>query len=578
MSAAATIDSPANRASSLSLEFWLGQVDLRPLALFRIAFALFVAYDLFDLLPIGTTFFSDVGVMPRASLLTQMARANRITLGDVLGAPEVFYIYWAIALVLCLMLAAGYKTRIVAPLFYLFLAGINERLPELFDGSDSVIRLTLFWLCFAPSGNRYSVDALLAKVRGRPLSLTSMALPVRVIQGQIAWVYMCSALHKSGGLTWYLKSNTGSGAWDWNNAALHYVLHLNHVFARPWAQHIADYTLPMVVGTVFTIIFEFGFLPLAFCPVWNKYTKALALVMGVMLHGGIALTVNVGLFSYLMPITYLVFFEPEWTEWLIDRLKRVCGAGTTTVLYDGKCAVCVRGRSIAESMDRFGNLAFVDVREGKLPEAAKSLNKSDLEEQLHVIRPNGTVTKGPLAAIAIGLRTPGGLLPAGFAWLPIIGELPRLFWSWKTTQLHLRAAQDEWAPALPKERAPAPLLPTAWFNAGRTLVYMFLVAIFVSAAWYAAPQPGRRYLPEPASRAVQWLSIWNIWDMFSPEPLRTDYHLSAPAEFSDGSTADLFGGAVNGPGEIRDFWFSRWWKYLENVTQDAQIIQEEWAH
>lgn len=577
MPAAAAVDSPANRANSLSLTFWLGQIDLRPLALFRIAFGLFIAYDLLDLLPIATTFFSDVGVMPRASLFTQMARQNRISLGDVLGAPEAVYVYWIIAFILCLLVVVGYRTRVTVVLLYLFLAGFNERLPELFDGSDSVIRLTLFWLCFASSGNRYSVDALLGRLRGTPLAKTGCALPQRVIQGQVAWVYLCSFLHKTGGLTWHLTSNTGSGLIDWNNAALHYVLHLNHVFARPWAASLADFTPFVVLGTVFTMVFESSFLFLAFSPVLNKWTKALALVMGVMLHGGIAMTVNVGLFSYLMPVTYLAFFEPEWTEWLVDRLERLCGAGTTTVLYDGKCAVCTRGRAAAEAMDRFGNLAFVDIREAKVPKAAESIKRADLEEKLHAVTPSGAVVAGPLAAMEIGRRVPGGFVAAWFAWLPLLGEVPRALWRWRSQQLHLRARQQAWSTALPEEHVAPTLLPEAWHRFASGTVYTALAAIFISAAWYAAPQPGRRYLPRPAENAVQWLSIWNIWDMFSPEPLRTDYHLSAPAEYSDGSTDDLFGGPVDGPGEIRGFWFTRWWKYLENVTQGAQVIQEEWA-
>jgi predicted DCC family thiol-disulfide oxidoreductase YuxK len=567
--AAAPAAAPADRASSLTPSFWLGQMDLRPISLFRIAFGLFIAYDLLDLLPIATTFFSDSGVMPRASLLTQMARANRFSLSDVLGPPELVYIYWALTFVACLFVIFGYRTRIAVVVLYLFLAGINERLPELFDGSDSVIRLTLFWLCFCPSGNRYSLDALRARLRGAPLAETGRALPMRIVQAQIAWVYFCSALHKTGGNTWH------------EGTALHYVLHLNHVFARPWAAMLADYPIPMAFGTYFTLVLEFGFLGLVFFPIPKLYrwTKALGLLLGVALHGGIALTVNVGLFSYLMPVTYLAFFEPAWTEWLIDRLRPLCrGGGKTQVLYDGACAVCVRGAEALRRLDRFGNLELLDLRKAELPAAAKALKRLDLESRIHAISPSGAVSVGFAAQLAILARTPAGLVPAFLLQIPGLAQAAGWLYEQVAAQRHAVAKAEGWPVEVPLS-APVrpPIFSVGIRNGVRDVVALSAVGLFVCAAWYASPQPGRRHLPLLGERAVQWASIWNIWDMFSPEPLRTDYHLRAPAEYDDGSTDDLFGGAADGPGEVRGFWFSRWWKYLENVTQGAKVIQEEWA-
>ncbi|MBS2027911.1 MAG: DUF393 domain-containing protein [Deltaproteobacteria bacterium] len=575
--AAETVDSPAHKSSSLSWTFWFGQMDLRPLALFRIVFALFIAYDLLDLLFIATQFFSDSGVMPRVSLLTSMARANRFALSDVLGPVEVVYVYWAIAFALSIMVALGYRTRLTTVLLYLFVAGFNERLPELFDGSDSVIRLSLFWLCFAPSGNRYSLDALRAQQKGIELPKTASAITSRILQAQIAWVYICSALHKTGGNTWHLLDQTGNHL-DLSNSALHYVLHLNHVFARPWASVLADYPIPMAFGTVFTMIFEGGFIFLVFSPILNKWTKALGLLMGVALHGGIALTVNVGLFSYLMPVTYFIFFEPAWTEWVIDQLARLCGKGApTAVIYDGKCAACARGVETLRSMDRFGKLELVDVRSGQLPKAAEAIKRNELEGSLHAVLSDGTLVAGWPALRAALRRTPGGFVVGQLGGLPFFAQLGGVIYSWASQNRHARAKVEAWTPELPALRAPVLPVPERVYRTSRDLLQLAALVLFISAAWYASPQPGRRYLPMAAERAVQWTSIWNIWDMFSPEPLRTDYHLRAPAEYSDGSTEDLFGGPVDGPGEVRGFWFTRWWKYLENVTQGAKVIQEEWA-
>ena len=77
-------------------------------------------------------------------------------------------------------------------------------------------------------------------------------MPMRLVQLQIGWVYFCAYLHKLGGATWH------------NGTALHYVLHLNHVFARPWTDAIADAYWPMQVGTWFTLCLESSFLFLTF--------------------------------------------------------------------------------------------------------------------------------------------------------------------------------------------------------------------------------------------------------------------------------------------------------------------------
>ena len=73
---------------------------------------------------------------------------------------------------------------------------------------------------------------------------------------------------------------------------------------------------------------------------------------------------------------------------------------------------------------------------------------------------------------------------------------------------------------------------------------------------------------------VQALDVWSSWDMFSPEPLRTDYHLSAPGELEDGTPVNLFG---SDEGDDRGFWFSRWFKYFENVTGGDQLLPLEWG-
>ena len=43
------------------------------------------------------------------------------------------------------------------------------------------------------------------------------------------------------------------------------------------------------------------------------------------------------------------------------------------------------------------------------------------------------------------------------------------------------------------------------------------------------------------------------------------------------ATGNIFGGASDGPGDARGFWFSRWWKYMENVTGGGEVLPLEYG-
>src|SRR5262249_14110394 len=135
--------------------------------------------------------------------------------------------------------------------------GLHERDLMLFDGSDNVLRVLLFWMMFMPTGARYSVDAALRNARGLPLVTHATALPMRLGQLQIAWVYGNTAIHKWGGQAWH------------NGNALRIALGLDHLFTRTLGKVV--FNLPVIThfGTHATLVIEVLFLPLVFLPIWK---------------------------------------------------------------------------------------------------------------------------------------------------------------------------------------------------------------------------------------------------------------------------------------------------------------------
>src|SRR5579863_8074135 len=93
--------------NSLRREYWLGDIDLRPAALFRIALGAFVLFDLVELAPNLRAWFSDEGVFPLASFLSNWGRTTRFVLLDAFRTPALVWVYWSIAIVFAAMMMVG---------------------------------------------------------------------------------------------------------------------------------------------------------------------------------------------------------------------------------------------------------------------------------------------------------------------------------------------------------------------------------------------------------------------------------------------------------------------------------------
>jgi hypothetical protein len=202
-----------------------------------------------------------------------------------------------------------------------------------------------------------------------------------------------------------------------------------------------------------------------------KWARAWAILGVITLHVGIMLTINVGLFSYLMPLTQFALFEPEWAQWVMDRVKKLLPPGRVEAYHN----------------------------------------------------------------LALAIPTPAGFNP------PLGSYFSETF----------------------KSR---------FMKGGAFAVGIF----FLLCTWYSLPKylQNRIPLPPVASTTVEALDSWNSWDMFSPDPLSDDYHLTAPGQLEDGTKVNLFG---HPEGDIRPIWFSRWYKYFENVISQNQQIKLEWG-
>jgi predicted DCC family thiol-disulfide oxidoreductase YuxK len=590
------VKASANRVYNLfSARYWLGQLDLRPLGFMRIAFGAVLFWSTLDLSPVLFDFFSDSGVAPRGALLGSMVRQARFCLYDVAGPPWVLVALYWLTLLSILIFMLGWHSRLASITTFLLVCGIHERNLLVFDGSDNMIRVLLFWLMFMPTGARYSVDAVLRAARGQPLITQASALPIRMGQINIAWVYLDTVLYKWPGVEWH------------NGSALRIALGLDHLFTRSLGRWMFGQSWFLWLGTHFTVVAETAMLPLVFLPLgrpatgrlsrWPRWLfqptwKALGLALVTAMHLGIAVLMSIGNFSYVMISSYFLLYEPEWIEAVIRGLKRLWGSGHTQVLYDGDCALCTWLSKVLRGLDVFGNLELINFRDRTaLVGIPAGLTKLALDQRLHALDAGGQLRSGWAACMRIARRVPA-LTPLG-----LLGEAPgarrlgdRLY---DLLANHRKNLTPRPARQSRLERWQQLISPQLQ-DLGRGLLSAALVVLMAASIWFSFPPDGKipalvvagkavtptldvspsRMWP-PLHDAIYGLELWQKWDMFSPKPLDTDMYLEGRGELTDGTQVDVLrGDRGDGSGPLLPpilpgFFFTRWTKYLNNIETEG---------
>ncbi len=426
--------------------FWLGQTDLAPIALFRILYGLQLFNWYWQLYPNLTAFFTDEGIFPRRQLIAFYP--DRGSLLNTVGEWWQIVLLWAVGCAVALALTVGWRTRLMSFLAFVFLVSFQWRNPLILDGSDLVFRFVPLWLMFTNAGGLWSIDALRSV---RSATGQGWALPVRILELQIAWIYLATGIEKLGGNLWV------------NGTAAYYALQLEHTFGRWWARPVALQPLLAQLMSWGTLAVELGFLPLAMIP--STVTRLIAVVAAAGLHLGILLLMNVGNFPVIMLSSLVLFVPPSWVRAFVGWTSRLL----RTLLPD----------PLLEWWD--GAVAF----------AAEQLPAG-----------SATVTR----RVRTGLRRIAAVALVVFALFVFSTAVPRQFEA-------LRPSGD-------------------------------------------------------VASLVRFLSLDQRWDMFSPDPARTDGWLLGLARLTDGTTFDLYSDRpVDDRSErYSDPLYTRWVKVHERIA------------
>jgi len=289
-----------------SREFWLGYADLRPLGVFRILLGLVTLWDIFRRSEFLTAWHTDLGVLPRAALVEGIARPWRLSLLDMMGTPGMVTTFFVIAAIAALGLTLGYRTRLCTMLCWLFVVSATERNLGVTDSSDTLHRVLLFWMMFAPAGAVYSLDRALDDVGTKSWPPMGSAVGFRFMQLQVLVLYTVTSITK-GGIHWLDGSAVYRALQVWD-------------FARPTATFFVDnlgfLSVPM---TWSSLALELCVAPALVLGFYRVKLRRIIIVAATLFHLGIETMLNVGMFSLMMPMTYTLFLWPQALDWLDSK-------------------------------------------------------------------------------------------------------------------------------------------------------------------------------------------------------------------------------------------------------------------
>ena len=174
------------------------------------------------------------------------------------------------------------------------------------SGADAALRAFLFCLMWADSGAVWSVDAWLTRKRSdAPPTETSYAIaPLRLMRFQVALIYLNAGLWKFSNPYWR------------DGSAVHYVLESNLYHRFPNMVPVTfDWVIPLL--TYGTLAWELSF---AFFLLFRP-TRRVAIALGVLMHVGMLLTIEIGPFHWMMLASYLAFLDPRRVAAFAARLR-----------------------------------------------------------------------------------------------------------------------------------------------------------------------------------------------------------------------------------------------------------------
>jgi hypothetical protein len=280
--------------------FWFAPQSTSTLGLLRICYATLVVAWALSLAP-------DLGAFYAGDAMALAPEALRPPWSAVwtVGEPQAVAILCWIGLVIgAVALGLGWHARLASVLVVTTMTALHLRNPLILNSGDTLLRLVGIYIMLAPSGAAISLDQWR---RSRNFWQVAARTPwaLRLVQLQLTVMYLSTVLAKLVSGSWL----AGTAMWSvWHLEELHRLNMVPVALSAPWIVPVVS------VGTVVVEI-SLGLL------VWSRRLRPWVLLIGVLFHLAIEATMLVGLFSWLVVVTYIAFIPPEVGDRVVAVLR-----------------------------------------------------------------------------------------------------------------------------------------------------------------------------------------------------------------------------------------------------------------
>jgi len=335
--------------------FFFAEQSPTPIALFRVIYGVLVIATLILLRPDWLNWFGTHAWVSLPTMST-LEPGTRLNLFKIIPQQDAWIeaFFW-VFLGSAVLLTLGFLTRLNSIFVFLCLASIQQRNLFITHGGDTFLRVTGFFLMFAPAGAALSVDRLIRIWRGKEGAEIAPRPPwaQRMIQFELSLLYFATFCWKVEGVPWI------------QGTALYYVYHLDELQRFPvpsWARSAAI----LRIGSWFALALEFSLGVL----IWVKELRYYLLALGLLFHVSLEYSLNVPMFEWDILSAYVLFIEPAdlsrvW-RWISARAASHLGE-PVTVIYDGGAEHLRAQANLLRALDVFRRVTFADLRSASIP-------------------------------------------------------------------------------------------------------------------------------------------------------------------------------------------------------------------
>lgn len=553
----ATVPTGAQRAPSWPTRARASLVEMatadpRTLGLFRLLLGAYLLVDWYRRLPDYVLFMTNEGMLPAHASVSRPMGPFVFSVFHAAHSRGEVVAFLVITLLVYLAFFVGYRTRLAHIAALVLTSSLHSRNIMLENGGDVVANLLVFWTCFLPLGQRFSVDALRASFEARkekrPDELNDGKTPPGTTTPTVSLAYAAAILNCA--CIYYFNVVHKDGI-PWNTrTTVHFVLWSDRLI-QPLGILLREVIPPVgVFGlTVGTLVIEASITTLLLSPVLVRPCRRVAALLIIALHVGLQTVGHFGMFAFAMMLHAPLFLGPEDWEALARRWQP--RLSRRVVVYDADCGVCFLAARFLRRLDPDGRLRFVPNDD---PDAfPASVDPSRVEHTMIVTDEAGTQAWEEEAAIAqIARCLPYGVLAARLIELPGLRPLVRLAYrTFALRRKRVSAALGYGACGVPlrlsgSDRRAGTGEPIFFRHRFSTVAREVLVAVMVLAVGAQVMQENRKapawLKPKEPSRVLlglaQYPRLMQGWSMFAPVPPLDEGTIVVDAVTVDGRHID----------------------------------------